>query len=391
MTRAARPVVDPQGDPAVVFVVDRSTSVGEVGLRAARTAIGDAVAALGPDARVGLVAFDARVQVVQPVAAVRTDGGRVHKAAFALRNERGSALHAGWVEGLTQVLAGPQGVGRGLFDPVLPAAVVVFTDGVPDVGVTDPAVLREDVAGAHAATGVATSFVGIGRAPDRTLLRELAEAGGGVYVDASEALVERTPASGRARLQAAPDDPAPGSFGRADGAPARIEVVVGDVTEEAVDVLVNSTNRGLFGAGGVDGEVHRKGGTRLTAACRRLGELAYGHAVVTPGFRLPAVHVAHVAVPDWQGGGNGELRLLEDAYRAALDVARRLRATSIALPAVGTGTYRYPVDAATRVAVETVVDELARFGGPERVRFVLADAATADAYRAARSAAADPG
>ncbi|MFN2322585.1 MAG: macro domain-containing protein [Trueperaceae bacterium] len=374
MTRRARPLVDPHGDPTVVFVVDRSTSVGEVGLRAARTAIGDAVAQLGPDARVGLVAFDARVQVVQPLASVLADGGRVHKAAWALRNERGSALHAGWVEGLTQALAGVGDAGLFALEPSV--RVVVFTDGDPDVGVMDPGVLRDDVAGAHAATGVATSFVGVGPAPDRTLLRELAEAGGGVYVDATEAPVER----------AAPDDPAPRAFARADGAPARVEVVVGDVTEEAVDVLVNSTNRGLFGAGGVDGEVHRKGGPRLTAACRRVGELAYGHAVVTPGFRLRAQHVAHVAVPAWHGGDHGELRLLEDAYRAALDVARRLRAASMALPAVGTGTYRYPVDAATRVAMATVLDELARFGGPERVRFVLADEAVADAYRAARAA-----
>lgn len=158
------------------------------------------------------------------------------------------------------------------------------------------------------------------------------------------------------------------------------------MTEEAVDALVNSTNRGLFGTGGVDGEVHRKGGPRLTDACRRLGELEYGRAVVTPSFRLRARHVVHVSMPPWQGGGHGELRVLEASYRSALDVARRLHAASIALPAVGTGTYRYPVEDATRVAMETVLDELERFGAPERVRFVLADGATADADRAARGA-----
>ncbi len=393
MTRPARrdgpvrPLVDPRGDPSVAFVVDRSTSVGEAGLRSARTAIGDAVGVLGPDARVGLVAFAASAQVVQPLASVRTDGGRVVKAAWALRNDHGSALHAGWVEGVTQALARPRAMG-GLFDLEPSVAVVVFTDGVADVGVTDRAELLADVAGARTAAGVATSFVAVGRNPDRTLLRALAEAGGGAYLEDVPEPARSASTSGRPSLAAAPDDPAPRLVARSGAGPARVEVVVGDVTEEAVDALVNSTNRGLFGTGGVDGEVHRKGGPRLTDACRRLGELDYGRAVVTPGFRLRAQHVVHVSVPPWQGGGHGELRVLEAAYRAALDVARRLRAASIALPAVGTGTYRYPVEAATRVALETVLDELERSGGPERVRFVLADEATAQAYRAARAARA---
>lgn len=158
---------------------------------------------------------------------------------------------------------------------------------------------------------------------------------------------------------------------RAGAAPARLEVVIGDVTDEDVDVLVNSTNRSLFGVGGVDGLVHRRAGPELTAACRALPGLEYGRAVVTPGFRLPAARVAHVAVPPWKDGVAGELGFLDAAYRAALDVARRLAAGSIAFPAIGTGTYAYPVDAATEVAVAAVVDALARRGGPEVVRFVL--------------------
>ena len=381
-----RPLVDPRGDPAVVFVVDRSTSVGEAGLRAARAAIGDAVAALGPDARVGLVAVDASARVVQALASVRSGGGRVIKAAWALRNAHGSALHAGWVEGVTQALAGPRVADDRLFAPEPAAAVVVFSDGVADVGVTDRSELLADVAGARPAAGVTTHVVAVGPKPDRALLRALADAGGGGYVEIDGALGARAPDPGRTRLPAAPDDPTPGWVARPGERPARVEVVVGDVTEESVDALVNSTNRGLFGTGGVDGEVHRKGGPRLTAACRELGELEYGRAVVTPGFRLRAQHVVHVSVPPWQGGAHGELRVLEEAYRAALDVARRLRAASIALPAIGTGTYRYPVEHAARVAVAMVSDELERFGGPERVRFVLADVATADAYRSARAA-----
>ena len=170
---------------------------------------------------------------------------------------------------------------------------------------------------------------------------------------------------------------------RADGGTSRLEVVIGDITEQAVDAIVNPSNRGLFGTAGVDGAVHARGGPELTDACRTIGAIKYGMAVVTPGFRLPARQVIHTAAPEWKGGGSGELATLRRAYTACLEVTRTVRAQSLALPAIGTGTHRYPSAEATEVAVASVVEELVQRGGPELVRFVVLAPSLARQYQQA--------
>jgi Ca-activated chloride channel homolog len=133
------------------------------------------------------------------------------------------------------------------------------------------------------------------------------------------------------------------SLDQASGRPVRIEVVLGDITEQQVEAIVNSTNRGLFGTQGVDGAIHRRGGPELTAATRAIGKLGYGEAVFTPGFALPANYVIHTATLPWRGSGD-ELPTLGRCYIASLTLAQRLGVKTIALPAIGTGTYGYPVD-----------------------------------------------
>ena len=167
---------------------------------------------------------------------------------------------------------------------------------------------------------------------------------------------------------------------RADGTEARVEVVVGDLTDQAVDAIVNPTNRGLFGTAGVDGAIHRRGGPELTEACRAIGGIKHGQAVVTPGFRLAATRVIHTTTLPWKGGGFGELKMLANAYAASFDVARRLRLRTLALPAIGTGDYGYPLDAATEVAVEVALQELQRSPDLELVRFVPFEARVATVY-----------
>lgn len=162
-----------------------------------------------------------------------------------------------------------------------------------------------------------------------------------------------------------------------------IEVVEGDVTAQRVDAIVNPSNRGLFGTAGVDGAVHAKGGPELTAACRAIGGIDVGEAVVTEGYRLPATNVIHTTTLPWRGGGSGELEALRSAYANAMALARRLRLRSIALPAIGTGSFGYPHAAATDVAVDAVVTALERHGGPDLVRFVLLDPVLTRTYRAA--------
>jgi len=585
---------------SLALVIDRSGSMTGEPLEHAKLAAAAAVTALRDGDRVAVVAYDDSVDLAVPSTAVGPDRGPIARAIAAIRAGNSTALHAGWVEGCTQVLTAPVASGHG--------RVVLLSDGLANVGVTDPADIAEDVARV-VADGVTTSTIGLGRNFHEQLMRHLADAGqgsftfvespaqleglfeielaglsalrgrevrlelaghgvkvtgvlGGARVDggvvrlpdliaglprellltlqiepgaaltgmrlawqdaftrATEALdaeldvpslsdadyaaraaddavdsavrvatvgaeiagVERlarhgrldeaetvlrglrrelaawpadaardaqlqdvehlldavhrrdaeiakkrslhavharargastdamaamaagekgwtdayksAKAAGAARTGASPSvddalrpaaprrrDSASFTLQRPDGSHARIEVVVGDLTDQLVDAIVNPSNRGLFGTAGVDGAVHRRGGPELTAACREIGGIKYGQAVVTAGFRLAAERVIHTTTPPWKGGQFGELRTLEAAYAASFDIARRLRLRTLALPAIGTGAYGYPPEVATEVAVNVTLRELLQPGELELARFVLADRAMAGLYR----------
>jgi O-acetyl-ADP-ribose deacetylase (regulator of RNase III) len=156
----------------------------------------------------------------------------------------------------------------------------------------------------------------------------------------------------------------------------------GDITRAAVDVIVNAANSSLLGGGGVDGAIHRAAGPGLLAECRTLGGCPTGEARITGAYNLPHRHVIHTVGPIWQGGGSGEEVLLASCYRMSIELALEHACASIAFPAISTGAYRYPLDAATAVAIRTVRDVLDG-GANIDVAFVCFDAKTLGAYQSA--------
>jgi O-acetyl-ADP-ribose deacetylase len=159
---------------------------------------------------------------------------------------------------------------------------------------------------------------------------------------------------------------------------ATLEAAQGDITREAVDAIVNAANSGLTRGGGVCGAIFAAAGPELDAACAALGGCPTGDAKPTPGFRLPARWIIHAVGPVWHGGDSGEPELLASAYRRSLAVADEIGARSVAFPAISTGIYGYPLDAATDIAVRTCRDADTDV---DLIRFVCFDDRTLKAYQ----------
>jgi O-acetyl-ADP-ribose deacetylase (regulator of RNase III) len=150
-----------------------------------------------------------------------------------------------------------------------------------------------------------------------------------------------------------------------------VECVRGDITaQDDVAAVVNAANAGLRSGGGVAGAIHRAAGPGLEEEARRFAPIEPGEAVITGGHDLPNRYVIHTLGPVY-GQDRPEADLLANCYRNSLALAEENEIDSIALPAISTGVFGYPVEEAAEVALRTVVEEAERLEHVRLIRFVL--------------------
>ena len=164
---------------------------------------------------------------------------------------------------------------------------------------------------------------------------------------------------------------------------ARISIIQGDITTQAVDAIVNAANNSLLGGGGVDGAIHHAAGPDLLEECRTLRGCETGKAKITKGYLLPAKFVIHTVGPIWQGGHQNEDKLLISCYRSCFDLARNHGIRTIAFPSISTGVYRFPVERASHLALKECVQELETNILLEHIFIVCFDRETFETYTTA--------
>jgi O-acetyl-ADP-ribose deacetylase (regulator of RNase III) len=161
-----------------------------------------------------------------------------------------------------------------------------------------------------------------------------------------------------------------------------IRIVIGDITKQNVDAIVNAANRTLLGGGGVDGAIHRAAGPELLEECRALNGCNTGESKITKGYNLPAEYVIHTVGPVWKDGASGEQNLLAGCYKKSLQIAKEYGIKSIAFPAVSTGVYRFPAKKAAGIALtETNIFIENNHDVFDFILFVCFDKKTFDVYQ----------
>ena len=161
----------------------------------------------------------------------------------------------------------------------------------------------------------------------------------------------------------------------------KIKIVNSDITKLGVDAIVNAANQAMCGGGGVDGAIHRAAGPELLEECKILGGCKTGFAKITGGYNLKANYIIHAVGPVWYGGNRNEEALLKSCYQESLTLASEYNIKSIAFPAISTGAYKFPIERACKIAVDSILEYLVAHDEIEQVVFVCFDSKVEKQYK----------
>ena len=160
----------------------------------------------------------------------------------------------------------------------------------------------------------------------------------------------------------------------------KISIIIGDITKQKTDAIVNAANTSLLGGGGVDGAIHRAAGKELLEECRTLNGCKTGEAKITKGYNLPAKFVIHTVGPVWNDGKYGEEEKLANCYKNSLALALKYKIKTISFPSISTGIYGYPVDKASKIALREINTFMKNHNEIEQVVIVCFDKITYGEY-----------
>jgi O-acetyl-ADP-ribose deacetylase len=162
---------------------------------------------------------------------------------------------------------------------------------------------------------------------------------------------------------------------------SRLSIIKDDITHQNVDAIVNAANNSLLGGGGVDGAIHRAAGPQLLEECKTLHGCTTGDAKITKGYRLNAKNIIHTVGPIWDDGHHQEDHLLASCYKKSMELATIHKLKTIAFPSISTGVYRFPVERASRIALQEIIAGLNNNPSLQHVTVVCFDEETYTTYK----------
>jgi len=166
----------------------------------------------------------------------------------------------------------------------------------------------------------------------------------------------------------------------------RVIILVGDISQQSVDAIVNAANSSLMGGGGVDGAIHRAGGPQILAECKEIRSTRFpkglptGEVVITSGGKLPARYVIHTVGPIKGQAGDADAELLAACYRNSLTLAVEHDLRTIAFPSISTGVFGYPRHEAALVSSKAIASFLLQDVVLQEVRLVFFSSADAEIF-----------